>query len=160
MQTGTACYVALSHGANDVANAIGPVAAIYLLANRHELFSRVDLPLWLLLLGGAGIGLGTLLMGRRVMETMGERLTKINNSRGFSVAFGAVTTVLLASNLGLPISTTHASVGAVVGVGLARGFAAVDFRVLIKIVLYWVLTLPIAAISCIIIYFLLIWTIF
>ncbi|MDR2051591.1 MAG: inorganic phosphate transporter [Deltaproteobacteria bacterium] len=152
MQTGTACYVALSHGANDVANAVGPAAAIYLIASRQQMFSQVEIPLWLLLLGGLGIALGTLLMGRKVMATVGEKLTRLNNSRGFSVAFGAATTVLLASNLGLPISTTHASVGAVVGVGLARGFASVDFRTLSRIVLYWVLTVPIAGVSSVVIY--------
>lgn len=160
MQIGTACYVALSHGANDVANAIGPVAAIYLIAAQGQVLDKVQIPLWLLLLGGMGIGLGTLLMGKKVMGTVGEGITKINNSRGFSVAFGAATTVLLASNLGLPVSTTHASVGAIMGVGLARGFAAVDFRVLGRIFLYWVLTVPIAAISCVIVYLILRWIIF
>lgn len=151
MQMGTACYVALSQGANDVANAIGPVAAIYILARQHNLLSKVDVPLWLLIMGGVGIALGITLLGHKVMGTVGERITKMNNSRGFAVAFGSATTVLMASNLGLPVSTTHAAVGSVVGVGLARGFAAVDFRVLGKIVLYWVLTIPIAALSCVII---------
>lgn len=155
MQMGTACYVALSQGANDVANAIGPVAAIYILARQHNLLSNVDVPLWLLILGGVGIALGIMLLGHKVMGTVGERITKMNNSRGFAVAFGSATTVLMASNLGLPVSTTHAAVGSVVGVGLARGFAAVDFRVLGKIVLYWVLTIPIAAISCVFIFSLL-----
>ncbi len=155
MQMGTACYVALSQGANDVANAIGPVAAIYMIAKNHQLLSSVDMPIWLLIMGGVGIALGIMLMGHRVMGTVGERITKMNNSRGFAVAFGSATTVLLASNLGMPVSTTHAAVGSVVGVGLARGFGAVDFRVLGKIVLYWVLTVPIAAFSCIVIFFIL-----
>lgn len=155
MQMGTACYVALSQGANDVANAIGPVAAIYILARQHNLLSKVDVPLWLLIMGGVGIALGIMLLGHKVMGTVGERITKMNNSRGFAVAFGSATTVLMASNLGLPVSTTHAAVGSVVGVGLARGFAAVDFRVLGKIVLYWVLTIPIAAVSCVLIFSLL-----
>lgn len=155
MQMGTACYVALSQGANDVANAIGPVAAIYILATQYNLLSNVEVPLWLLLMGGCGIALGIMMLGHKVMGTVGERITKMNNSRGFAVAFGSATTVLMASNLGLPVSTTHAAVGSVVGVGLARGFAAVDFRVLGKIVLYWVLTIPIAAISCVIIFSLL-----
>ncbi|MDL2314089.1 inorganic phosphate transporter [Desulfovibrio sp. OttesenSCG-928-C14] len=158
MQLCTSCYVALSQGANDVANAIGPVAAIYLIAREHRLTSAVEVPLWLLILGGAGIALGIFFLGHKVMATVGERITKMNNSRGFAVAFGAATTVLMASNLGMPVSTTHASVGSVVGVGLARGFAAVDFRVLGKIVLYWVLTVPIAAFSCILIFTLLRWT--
>lgn len=155
MQLGTSCYVALSQGANDVANAIGPVAAIYMIAKHGELISSVDVPVWLLIMGGAGIACGILLLGHKVMSTVGEKITKINNSRGFAVAFGAATTVLMASNLGMPVSTTHASVGAVVGVGLARGFGAVDFRVLGKIVMYWVLTVPIAGVSCAVIYFIL-----
>lgn len=160
MQMGTACYVALSQGANDVANAIGPVAAIYIIAKHNQLLAAVDIPLWLLIMGGFGIALGIMALGHKVMGTVGERITEMNNSRGFSVAFGAATTVLLASNLGMPVSTTHASVGSVVGVGLARGFGAVDFRVLGKIVLYWVLTLPIAAFSCIIIFYILQWIFF
>ncbi|MDL2285474.1 inorganic phosphate transporter [Desulfovibrio sp. OttesenSCG-928-F07] len=155
MQMGTACYVALSQGANDVANAIGPVAAIYIIARNNMLLDKVEIPTWLLIMGGVGIAMGIMLLGHKVMGTVGEKITKMNNSRGFAVAFGSATTVLLASNLGMPVSTTHASVGSVVGVGLARGFGAVDFRILAKIVLYWVLTLPIAAFSCIIIYYIL-----
>jgi PiT family inorganic phosphate transporter len=89
------------------------------------------------------------------MNTLGQRITSINNSRGFVVDFSTATTVLVATNLGLPVSTTHSAVGSVVGVGLARGWAAVDFRVLGKIVLYWVLTVPIAGFTCIVIYTLL-----
>ncbi|MDR2892563.1 MAG: inorganic phosphate transporter [Deltaproteobacteria bacterium] len=155
MQIFTASYVSLSHGANDVANAIGPVAAIYMIYSQFDLAGAVEIPLWLLLLGGAGIALGTFLMGKRVMDTIGERITQINNTRGFAISFSAATTVLVASNLGMPVSTTHATVGSIVGVGLARGFAAVDFSVFGKIVLYWVLTLPIAAFSCIGVYSLL-----
>ncbi|MDL2307582.1 inorganic phosphate transporter [Desulfovibrio sp. OttesenSCG-928-C06] len=155
MQLCTSCYVALSQGANDVANAIGPVAAIYIIAREGSLINAVDIPVWLLIMGGVAIALGIYALGHKVMDTVGERITKMNNSRGFAVAFGAATTVLMASNFGMPVSTTHATVGSVVGVGLARGFAAVDFRVLGKIVLYWVLTVPIAAFSCIVIYTLL-----
>ena len=160
LQVGTACYVAISQGANDVANAIGPVAAIYAIASDTLTSTTAGVPLWLMALGGGGIGVGIILLGHKVMYTVGKRITKLTNTRGFAVAFGAATTVLLASNLGMPVSTTHAAVGAVVGVGVARGFGAVDFRVLYKIVLYWVLTLPIAAITCIVIYQLLRWTIF
>lgn len=152
MQLGTSCYVALSQGANDVANAIGPVAAIYLIAREHNLMSDVDIPLWILIMGGVGIAAGILVLGHKVMATVGERITQINTTRGFAVAFGSATTVLMASNLGMPVSTTHASVGSVVGVGLARGFEAVDFRVLGHIVLYWILTVPVAALSCVIIF--------
>lgn len=158
MQIGTACYVALSQGANDVANAVGPVIAIYFIATHGSLAGEFGVPVWLLVLGGAGIAVGIACMGHKVMGTVGERITKINNSRGFAVAFSSATTVLMASNLGLPVSTTHATVGSVVGVGLARGFQAVDFRVLAKILLFWVLTVPIAAFSCIVIFQILRWT--
>ncbi|MDR1126153.1 MAG: inorganic phosphate transporter [Deltaproteobacteria bacterium] len=155
MQVGTASYVALCQGSNDVSNAIGPVAAIYMIYRQSGMLGAVEIPLWLLLMGGAGIAFGIFMMGHRVMSTVGERITKINHSRGFAVDFGAATTVMMATNLGMPVSSTHATIGAVVGVGLARGFAAVDFRVLGKIVLYWILTVPIAAFSCIVIYTLL-----
>ncbi|MDR2825286.1 MAG: inorganic phosphate transporter [Deltaproteobacteria bacterium] len=155
MQVCTACYVALSQGANDVSNAIGPVAAIYMVARSSGLTGQVEIPLWLLVMGGAGIALGIFCLGHKVMGTLGERITNINNSRGFAVDFSSATTVLIATNLGMPVSSTHAAVGAVVGVGLARGWAAVDFRVLGKIVLYWILTVPIAGFTCIVIYTLL-----
>ncbi len=158
MQVGTSCYVAISQGANDVANAIGPVAAIYIIAREHVFASSVEVPLFLLILGGAGIATGTALLGHKVMATVGEKLTLLTNTRGFAVDFGAATTVLAASNLGLPVSTTHAAVGSVVGVGVARGFGAVDFRLLGKIVIYWILTVPIAAFTSIIIFQLLRWT--
>ncbi|MBN2140416.1 MAG: inorganic phosphate transporter [Desulfovibrionaceae bacterium] len=157
MQVGTSCYVALSQGANDVANAIGPVAAIYLIAKEHVLAARAEVPMFILILGGIGIAIGICLLGHKVMATVGEKITTLNNTRGFSVDFGAASTVLVASNLGLPVSTTHAAVGAVVGVGLARGFGAVDFRVLWKIVAYWVLTVPIAAFTSIFIFVFLKW---
>ncbi|TVM14157.1 phosphate permease [Oceanidesulfovibrio indonesiensis] len=158
MQIGTSCYVAVSQGANDVANAIGPVAAIFMIARHHELLPKAEVPLFLLIIGGAGIALGIALLGRRVIATVGERITTLTNTRGFAVDFGAASTVLAASSLGMPVSTTHAAVGSVVGVGLARGFAAVDFRVLGKIVLYWVLTVPIAAFTSIVIFQILKWT--
>ncbi len=157
LQVGTSCYVALSQGANDVANAIGPVAAVYMIAKGAGFVAKADVPLWLLALGGCGIAVGIALLGYKVMVTVGERITTLNNTRGFAVDFGAATTVLLASNLGLPVSTTHAAVGSVVGVGLARGFQAVDLRVLGKIVVYWVITVPVAAFTSIVIFQLLKW---
>ncbi len=157
MQVGTSCYVALSQGANDVANAIGPVAAIYLIAKEHQLLAKADVPLGMLVLGGVGIAVGIAVLGHKVMATVGQKITTLTNTRGFAVDFGAASTVLVASNLGLPVSTTHAAVGAVVGVGVARGFGAVDFRVLGKIVFYWVLTVPIAALTSILIFELLKW---
>ena len=160
LQIGTSCYVALSQGANDVANAIGPVAAIYLIAREHQLLATAEVPLPILILGGVGIALGIALLGHKVMGTVGDRITQLNNTRGFAVDFGAASTVLVASNMGLPVSTTHATVGAVVGVGLARGFSAVDFGVLGRIVIYWLLTVPIAAFTSIVIFQLLRWTIY
>ncbi len=150
LQIATACYVAISQGANDVANAIGPVASIYFMS--QEMGDGGELPLWLLGMGGIGIACGISLLGYKVIATLGQRITKLTNTRGFAVAFGAATTVLLASHLGMPVSTSHAAVGAIVGVGVARGFKAVDFRVLSKIVLYWLLTVPVTAFTCIVIY--------
>lgn len=157
MQVGTSCYVALSQGANDVANAVGPVAAIYLIAREHQLLAKADVPLGILIMGGLGIAIGIAVLGHKVMETVGQKITVLTNTRGFSVDFGAASTVLMASNLGLPVSTTHASVGAVVGVGIARGFSAVNFGVLWRIVAYWLLTVPIAAFTSIVIFCILRW---
>ncbi|WP_319541844.1 inorganic phosphate transporter [uncultured Pseudodesulfovibrio sp.] len=157
MQVGTSCYVALSQGANDVANAIGPVAAIYLIAKEHVLLSKAEVPWPMLVLGGFGIAFGIAVLGHKVMATVGSKITTLTNTRGFAVDVGAASTVLVASNLGLPVSTTHAAVGGVVGVGLARGFHAVDFRVLFRIVAYWVATVPIAALTSIVIFVLLKW---
>ena len=155
LQIGTSCYVAFAHGANDVANAIGPVASIIPLAQGIEIGPKVEVPIWLLLLGGIGIAVGCMTWGRRVMRTVGSRITNLTNTRGFSVDFGAATTVLIASKLGLPISTSHTVVGAVIGVGLARGLEAVDTRIIRKIVVSWLLTLPVAAGTCIGIFLLL-----
>ncbi len=159
MQLSTACFVALSQGANDVANAIGPVAAIVIMMSQMttENPTSAEVPLWLLCMGGLGIAIGIAVLGKNVMATVGEKITKINNTRGFSVDFSAATTLLIASNLGMPISSTHTTVGAVVGVGLARGLGAVDLRVLYKIFTYWILTLPIAAITSAIIFYILKW---
>ena len=145
LQIITSCYVAFSHGANDVANAIGPVAGIIPLATTGEMNPSAPVPTWLLALGGIGIAVGCMTWGRKVMRTVGGRITKLTNTRGFSVDFGAATTVLVASKLGIPISTSHTVVGAVIGVGLARGLEAVDLSVIRKIVVSWLLTLPIAA---------------
>ena len=152
MQVITSCYVAFSHGANDVANAIGPVAGIIPLAQTGQMASEMPIPIWLLALGGIGIGVGCMTWGRRVMKTVGNRITSLTNTRGFSVDFGAATTVLIASKMGLPISTSHTVVGAVIGVGLARGLEAVNLSVIRKIVISWLLTLPIAAGTSIIIF--------
>ena len=152
IQIGTSCYVALAQGANDVANAIGPLAVLYFLVKTGTVGDRVPVPIFLLLFGGVGIALGIGMAGKRVMTTIGTKITTLTNTRGFSVDFAAATTVLLASKMGLPVSTTHAAVGGVMGVGLARGFEAVNFRIIFQIMIYWVLTVPASAITSMIIY--------
>jgi len=147
IQVGTACYVALAQGANDVANAIGPLAVIYFLVKTGSVGAKVPVPVFLLLFGGIGIACGIAMAGHRVMETMGKKITTLSNTRGFCVEFAAATTVLVASKMGLPVSTTHAAVGGVLGVGLARGIEAVNFNIVYKIMLYWVLTVPAAAVT-------------
>jgi PiT family inorganic phosphate transporter len=152
IQIGTSCYVALAQGANDVANAIGPLAVIYFLVNTGGVGGKVPVPTFLLLFGGVGIACGIAMAGHRVMETLGKKITTLTNTRGFSVDFAAATTVLVASKLGLPVSTTHAAVGGVMGVGLARGIEAVNFRIIFQIILYWILTVPAAALTSILIF--------
>ncbi len=152
IQIGTSCYVALAQGANDVANAIGPLAVIYFLVKTGSVGAKVPVPVFLLLFGGVGIACGISMAGHRVMETIGKKITTLTNTRGFSVDFAAATTVLLASKMGLPVSTTHAAVGGVMGVGLARGIEAVNFGVVFRIVLYCVLTVPASAVTSMVIF--------
>jgi len=152
IQIGTSCYVALAQGANDVANAIGPLAVIYFIVKTGSVDSKVPVPLFLLLFGGIGIALGISMAGSRVMETIGTKITSLTNTRGFAVDFAAATTVMVASKLGLPVSTTHASVGGVIGVGMARGLETVNFGIVLKIMVYWVLTVPAAALTCMVIF--------
>lgn len=152
IQIGTACYVALAQGANDVANAIGPLAVIYLLVKTGSVGATVPVPVFLLLFGGIGIACGIAMAGHRVMDTMGKKITALSNTRGFAVNFATATTVLVASKMGLPVSTTHAAVGGVMGIGLARGVEAVNLSVVYKIMLYWVLTVPAAAATSMVIF--------
>jgi PiT family inorganic phosphate transporter len=159
IQIGTSCYVALAQGANDVANAIGPLAVIYFLVKTGNVGSQVPVPVFLLFFGGIGIACGISMAGYRVMDTIGTKITSLTNTRGFSVDFAAASTVLFASKLGLPVSTTHAAVGGVLGVGLAGGIEAVNFRVVFQIMLYWILTVPAAAVTSMIIFKLLEWVI-
>jgi len=142
----TSCYVALSHGANDVANAAGPFAAVLIIASTGSIPKTVQIPRLALFLGGLGISLGVL-AGKRVIEMVGERITTLTNTRGFTVDFSTATTVLLASALGMPISTTHVVVGAVAGVGFARGLEMVNVGILKNIVISWFLVVPTVAAS-------------
>ena len=145
LQIVTAAYVAFAHGANDVANAIGPLAVVVAGIRGAVVSLSVPVPLWLLGLGGIGIVVGIATYGRRVIETIGEKITDMTPSSGFSATFGAATTVLLFSKIGMPISTTHTLVGSVVGVGLARGISALNLGMIWTILKSWVATIPIAA---------------
>ena len=142
LQVLTACYVAFAHGANDVANAIGPLAAIFSVIKTKSVALQVEVPLWMLFIGGLAVGGGLVAFGRRVMETIGKNITEITPIRGFCAQFGAATTILICSRLGLPVSTTHVLVGAVVGVGVMRGMGTLDLRILKNIGLSWIVTLP------------------
>ena len=152
IQIGTACYVALAQGANDVANAIGPLAVIYILVKTGNIGTTVPVPVFLLLFGGIGIAIGISTAGHRVIDTMGKKITALSNTRGFAINFATATTVLVASKMGLPVSTTHAAVGGVMGIGFARGVEAVNFSIVYKIMLYWLLTVPAAAVTSMIIF--------
>jgi len=155
LQVLSASYQAFSHGANDVANAIGPVAAIWAVLQTQKVEMSVSVPIELLLLGGAGLAFGVYMWGHRVMETVGKRITSITPTRGFSAEFGTATTVLLCSRLGMPVSTTHVAVGNIIGVGLARGISAINLDVIKKIFSAWVISLPAAGLFTVVIYFLL-----
>ena len=153
LQILTACAIAFAHGSNDVANAIGPLAAVAYAVQGLDLGGKAPVELWMLAIGGIGIVVGLATWGYRVMETVGKRITELTPSRGFAAQLAAATTIVLASRLGIPISTTHTLVGAVLGVGLARGISALDLRVVGKIIVSWVATLPIAAGLSIFFYF-------
>lgn len=155
LQIISACLVAFAHGANDIANAIGPVAAVLTTLETHTLGAYSSIPSWLLLLGGLGIVFGLATWGWRVIETIGKKITELTPSRGFSAEFGAAITILFASKLGLPISTTHALVGAICGVGMAQGAKALNFKTLKEIIISWVVTIPLCAILSIILFYLL-----
>jgi len=150
LQIVTACYVAFAHGANDVANAVGPLAGVYTAMKMHAVKTTVQVPLWILALGAVGIVIGLSTWGYRVIATIGEKITEMTPTRGFSAEFACATTVLICSRMGLPISTTHTLVGSVIGVGLARGISTLDRKVVINIVYSWVITIPAAAVITIV----------
>jgi PiT family inorganic phosphate transporter len=145
LQIITACAVAFAHGSNDVANAIGPLAAIFQVVS-EESGTKAEVAPWMLAVGGVGIVLGLATYGYRVMETVGKKITELTPSRGFAAELAAALTIVIASRLGIPVSTTHTLVGAVLGVGLARGIGALDLRVVGAIALSWIVTLPTGAV--------------
>lgn len=145
LQIMSACLMAFAHGANDVANAIGPLSAAINTLTTGVIAAHAAVPTWALGLGGLGIVVGLATWGWRVIETIGKKITELTPTRGFSAEFGAAATILLASRLGLPISTTHTLVGSVIGVGLARGIEALDLRTTQYIVLSWLVTVPAGA---------------
>ncbi|MFT4998173.1 MAG: PiT family inorganic phosphate transporter [Chitinophagales bacterium] len=150
----TACAMAFAHGSNDVANAVGPIAAIVGVLQNGSIMAKTTMPSWILLLGGVGIVAGLATYGFKVMATIGKKITELTPSRGFAAELGAATTVVLASATGLPISTTHTLVGAVLGVGIARGIGALNLRVVGTIFLSWIVTLPAGAGLAILFFFL------
>ena len=142
----TACAMAFAHGSNDVANAVGPLAAVAnIVQSGGEIAAKSSMPWWILLLGGSGIVAGLIMLGYRVIQTVGRNITELTPSRGFAAELAAATTVVLASGTGLPISTTHTLVGAVLGVGLARGISSVNAKVVGRIIMSWIVTLPVGA---------------
>jgi PiT family inorganic phosphate transporter len=151
----TACSMAFAHGSNDVANAIGPLAAVISVADTGIVGSRSPVPTWVLVLGGIGIVIGLATYGRHVIATVGEKITQLTPSRGFAAEIAAASTIVVASGTGMPISTTHTLVGAVLGVGMARGIEAIDLRVVGRIFASWLVTVPAGALLAIVFFYVL-----
>jgi PiT family inorganic phosphate transporter len=149
----TACAMAFAHGSNDVANAIGPVSAVIAVARTGIVSAESTVSIWVLILGGVGIVVGLATYGRHVIATVGHKITQLTPSRGFAAGVAAATTIVIASGTGMPISTTHTLVGAVLGVGLARGIDAIDLRVVSRIMVSWVVTIPAGAFLAIVFFF-------
>ncbi|MBF0218524.1 MAG: inorganic phosphate transporter [Gammaproteobacteria bacterium] len=150
----TAAAMAFAHGSNDVANGIGPMAAVVAIVEEGgKIGKSAHIPLWILLMGGVGIVIGLATMGVRVMQTIGVKITELTPSRGYCATLAAAITVVLASKFGLPVSTTQIAVGSVMGVGFARGIGAVDLRVIGSIVVSWVVTIPAGMILAALLYF-------
>ena len=148
----SSCAVAFAHGANDVANSVGPLAAVANILRTGTVEMKVPVPLWILMLGGGGIVLGLATYGYRVMATVGTKITEITPTRGVAADIAATATVLICTRLKLPVSTTHVLVGAIMGIGLARGLAGIDARIAKKIFKSWIITVPAAAILCIVLF--------
>lgn len=155
LQILSAAFVAFAHGANDVANAIGPVAAILHTLKHETLTIGMQTPAWLLFLGASGIVIGLAMWGWRVIQTVGEKITELDPIKGFCAEFGAAITILLASKIGVPISTTHALIGAIFAVGLHSSKKALNFKQVEQIVISWIVTLPLCAFFSIVAFFLL-----
>lgn len=151
----TACGMAFAHGSNDVANAIGPVAAVISVATTGIVGQQSALSPWVLLLGGVGIVIGLATFGRHVIATVGTKITHLTPSRGFAAELAAATIIVVASGTGMPVSTTHTLVGAVLGVGIARGISAINLRVVGRIFVSWVVTIPAGALLAIIFFYIL-----
>lgn len=151
----SACFLAFAHGANDTANAIGPLAAVVSMLQSGVVGAKAAVPIWLLLLGGVGIVIGLATWGYKVMETIGKKITQLTPSRAFVANIGAATTIVLASRLGMPISTTHTLVGAVLGIGLARGIGHLNLKMVRDIFVSWLITIPAGALMAMAIYFVL-----
>ena len=149
----TACSMAFAHGSNDVANAIGPLAAVISVSQTGVVGGQSTIPFWVLLLGGVGIVIGLATFGRHVIATVGQKITHLTPSRGFAAELAAATTIVIASGTGIPISTTHTLVGAVLGVGVARGIEAIDLRVVGKIFVSWIITIPAGAVLAILFFY-------
>ena len=152
----TACAMAFAHGSNDVANGVGPLAAVYgLIHSGGEVTQKLAMPVWILALGGGGIVLGLVTYGYRVMRTIGTKITALTPTSGFCATVADALTVVIASRTAMPVSTTHIAVGAVMGVGMARGIAAIDLRVIGSIFASWVVTLPAGGILAALFFFML-----
>ena len=149
----TACAMAFAHGSNDVANAIGPLAAIVGVVHADQIMANVEIPIWILLLGGLGIIIGLSTYGYKIISIIGSTITQLTPSRGFTAQLACASTVILASGIGLPISTSHTLVGAILGVGFARGIGALNLNIIRNIFLSWAVTLPAGAILAIVYYY-------
>ncbi len=152
IQPVTASYMAFAHGANDVANAIGPLAAVYQYVSTGVMAAETAVPAWLLVMGGVAIVIGLATYGHKVIDAVGRKITEITPTRGFSAEFATATTVLICTKMGLPISTTFVLVGAVMGVGVARGFGSIDLKVIRRILASWAITIPVSAFFAAVIY--------
>jgi PiT family inorganic phosphate transporter len=148
----SSCAVAFAHGANDVANSVGPLAAVANILKTGTVEMKVPVPLWILMLGGGGIVVGLGTYGYRVMTTVGTKITEITPTRGVAADIAATATVLVCTRMKLPVSTTHTLVGAIMGIGLARGLAGIDSRIAKKIFKSWLITVPAAAFICIVLF--------